>query len=141
MAQGNSVVLVGNLTKDPELRFTASGTAVTSGSIAVNERKKEGDEWVDVPSFFDFVVWQDQAEHVSESLGKGVRVILQGKLQTRTWEDDEKNKHYRTEVVVDEIGPALRWATANVTKASGGSGGGKGKPAAKAAPVDDGDPF
>jgi single-strand DNA-binding protein len=113
----SNVTLIGNLTRDPELRFTPSGVAVATVGIAVNRswRGKDG-EWQEQTSFFDCVVWREQAEQVAESLQQGARVIVSGRLEQRSWETKEGDKRYAVEVQVDEMGPSLRWATATVNK-------------------------
>ncbi len=128
----NTVTLVGNLTRDPELRIGATGTARMGGGIAVNRRtrNKQTEEWEDETSFFNFIAWGELAEHAAETFTKGHRVVLTGRLQQRSWETDEGEKRSTVEVVADEISPSLRWATANVERTAGK---GAGKPAAKAA--------
>ncbi|HEY6634073.1 MAG TPA: single-stranded DNA-binding protein [Acidimicrobiia bacterium] len=113
----SNVTLIGNLTRDPELRFTPSGVAVATIGLAVNRswRGKDG-EWQEQTSFFDCVVWREQAEQVAESLQQGARVIVSGRLEQRSWETKEGEKRYAVEVQVDEMGPSLRWATATVNK-------------------------
>ena len=115
---GNSVFLVGNITRDPELRFTPSGQATASFGLAVNRRwqNKQSQEWEEATSFFDIVCWREMAEHASESLGKGSRVMVSGRLEQRSWETQDGDKRSKVEVVADEVGPSLRWATAEVRK-------------------------
>jgi single-strand DNA-binding protein len=128
----NTVMLVGNLASDPELRFTPGGKPVANFSLAVNRRYKDGDEWKDkLDGFFRCNVWGDMAENVSESLSKGARVMVTGKLQQRSWEDkDSGEKRYAIEVQVDDVGPSLKWATAQIERtqrrSNGGSSGGGG---------------
>jgi single-strand DNA-binding protein len=130
MASDNNVTLVGNITRDPELRFTPSGQAVASFGIAVNRRwqNRQTNDWEEQTSFFDVKCWAQMAENVSESLGRGSRVIVTGRLEQRSWETDQGDKRSKVEVVADEIAPSLRWATAQVTRneRSGGEGGGGG---------------
>jgi single-strand DNA-binding protein len=118
MANGNNVTLVGNITRDPELRFTPSGQATASFGLAVNRRwqNRQTQEWEEATSFFDIVCWRDMAENASESLSRGSRVIVTGRLEQRSWETAEGERRSKVEVVADEIGPSLRWATAQVTK-------------------------
>ena len=118
MANGNTVVLVGNVTRDPELRFTPSGQATASFGLAVNRRwqNRQTQEWEEATSFFDVVCWREMAENVSESLARGTRVIVTGRLEQRSWETPEGEKRSRIEVIADELGPSLRWATAQVVK-------------------------
>src|SRR3972149_2199538 len=120
MANGNQGVLIGNLTDDPELRYTPSGTPVASFRIAINRRFKDQatGEWKDGDtSFFRCNVWRQQAENVAESLVKGARAIVVGRLRTRDWETQDGQKRTATEIEVDSVGPSLEWATAQVTKA------------------------
>ncbi len=118
MSNGNSVTLVGNITRDPELRFTPSGQANASFGLAVNRRwqDRQSGEWQEVTSFFDVVCWREMAENVSESLGRGARVVVTGRLEQRSWENQEGERRSKIEVVADDVGPSLRWATATVTK-------------------------
>ncbi len=115
---GNDVTLVGNLARDPELRFTPSGAAVANFGLAVNRRWKEqgSDEWSEAVSFVDVTVWQQLAENVAESLTKGDRVHVSGRLEQQSWESPEGEKRTKVIVVADEVGPSLRWATAQVAK-------------------------
>ncbi len=135
----NSVTLVGNLTADPELRFTASGVAMANISIAVSRRYQDrNNEWQEDTSFFRGTCWREIAENVSESLTKGARVIITGRLKQRSWENNEGEKRSAVEIEILDIGPSLRWATAAVTKTprpEGGSnyGGGATTPAAPVA--------
>ncbi len=131
MANDNSVTLTGNITRDPELRFTPSGQAVATFGLAVNRRwqNRQTNEWEEQVSFFDVKCWAQMAENVSESLGRGTRVVVSGRLEQRSWETDNGDKRSKVEVVADEIAPSLRWATAQVTKnerTDGGGGGGGG---------------
>ena len=113
----NAVTLVGNVTEDPELRFTPSGQAVANFTVAVNRRYKQGDKWEDkLDGFFRCSCWRDLAENAAESLRKGTRVVVVGRLQQRSWEDAEGNKRSAVEVQVDEVAPSLRWATASIQK-------------------------
>lgn len=99
MANLNKVILLGNLTRDPELRYTASGTAVTSFGLAVNDRVKQGDEWKEVPCFVDITVFGRTAENCSEYLNKGQPVLVEGRLNYRQWETQEGQKRSKLEVV------------------------------------------
>ena len=136
MSNGNSVTLVGNITRDPELRFTATGQATASFGLAVNRRwqNRQTQEWEEAVSFFDIVCWAGLAENVSESLQRGSRILVTGRLEQRSWETHEGETRSKIEVVADEIGPSLRWATAEVKKndrrTPGGDGnsGGGGRP-------------
>jgi single-strand DNA-binding protein len=128
MAGETTITVVGNLTDDPELRFTPSGAAVAKFRIASTPRTldRQSGEWKDgEPLFLACNIWRDAAEHVAESLQRGARVIVQGRLRQRSYETREGEKRTVYELEVDEIGPSLRYATAKVQKMSrSGSGGG-----------------
>lgn len=115
---GNSVTIVGNLTRDPELRYTPSGAATCQFGLAVNRRwqNKNNNEWEEATSFFNVVAWRELAENVGESLQKGARVLVTGRLEQRSWETPDGEKRSVVEVIADEVGPSLRWATAQVVK-------------------------
>ncbi len=110
------VTVVGNVTRDPELRFTPSGQATVSFGLTVNRRwqNRQTQEWVEATSFFDVVAWRDLATHAAESVARGMRVIVTGRLEQRSWETPEGDKRSRVEIVADDIGPSLRFATAEV---------------------------
>lgn len=112
-ATDNSVSVVGNMTRDPELRFTTNGAAVCNFSIAVNRRwwSKAMNDWEEDTSFFDVTAWAAIAENVAESLERGDRVIVVGRMDQRTWENDQGEKRSKVEIVADDVGPSLRWAT------------------------------
>lgn len=118
MATDNSIVLVGNITRDPELRFTNTGQPTATFGIAVNRKwqNRQTQEWEESTSFFDVVGWRELAENVSESLQRGARVMVTGRLEQRSWTTDAGENRSKVEVVADEIGPSLRWATAQITK-------------------------
>lgn len=144
---GNSVTLVGNIVDDPELRFTPAGQAMAKFRIAVNRRwqDRSTNEWQEETSFFGCTCWREQAENVAESLKKGARVIVTGRLQQRNWETPEGEKRSVVEIQVDEAGPSLRWATASVERNarkddSGGGGRGPGWEQPREQPADE-DPF
>ena len=124
------VSLVGNLTDDPEVRFTPNGTQVGSFRLAVTPRVREGDTWKDGDtSFFRINVWRELAEHVTDSLGKGDRALVLGRLRSRSWEDkDTGERRSAVEVEAEEVGPSLKWATAKPqrTNAKAGNGPSKG---------------
>lgn len=133
----NSVTLVGNLVDDPELRFTPSGVAMAKVRFAVNRRYQDrNQEWQEETSFFGGTCWREMAENVAESLQKGGRVIVTGRLEQRSWETQEGDKRSIVEVRIDEIGPSLRWATANVTRTprTGSGFGSEDRPAATVPP-------
>jgi single-strand DNA-binding protein len=120
VSSDNFTVQVGNLTNDPELRFTNSGTAVANFGLAVNTRIKDPNgAWRDGDThFFRVNVWRDQAENVAESLAKGNRAIVVGQLKTRSWETPEGDKRTVTEIDATEVAPSLRWAVATPEKAT-----------------------
>ncbi len=120
------VTLVGNITRDPELRFTSSGQAIASFGIAVNRRWQKNGEWQEQTSFFNVTAWAQLGENVAQSLGKGARVIVTGRLEQREYETREGEKRTAVDIVADEIGPSLRWATAQVEKTSRQSADGGG---------------
>ena len=129
MAGDTVITLVGNLTNDPELRFTPSGAAVANFTVASTPRTfdKNTNEWKDGEALFlRCSIWRQAAENVAESLQKGMGVIVQGRLKQRSYETKEGEKRTVYELDVDEVGPSLKWATAKVTKASRGGGGGYG---------------
>ena len=136
MAAGDTTItMIGNLVDDPELRFTPSGAAVAKFRVASTPRylDKQTNEWKDGESLFlQCQIWRQAAENVAESLTKGMRVILSGRLKQRSYETKEGEKRTVFEVEVDEVGPSLRNATAKVTKTqrAGGTGGGFSAPAA-----------
>lgn len=135
MANGNNVMLVGNITDDPELRFTSGGQAMAKFSIAVNRRwqDKSSGQWQEETDFFRCTAWREQAENIAESLQKGTRIIVTGRLQQRSWETPEGDKRSAVDIQVDEVGPSLRWATAQVSKNPRREGGGDWSPPAQAA--------
>lgn len=148
MAGDTTITVVGNLTADPELRFTPSGAAVANFTVASTPRiyDRQSGEWKDGEALFlRCNIWREAAENVAESLTRGSRVIVTGRLKQRSFETREGEKRTVVEVEVDEIGPSLRYATAKVNKASrsGGGGGGFGggsrqqSAPASSAPADD----
>ncbi len=127
MAGETVITVVGNITSDPELRFTPSGAAVANFTVASTPRTldKNTNEWKDGDALFlRCAIWRQAAENVAESLQRGMRVVVQGRLKQRSFETKEGEKRTVVELDVDEIGPSLKYATAKVTKASRGSGGG-----------------
>jgi single-strand DNA-binding protein len=120
MSSDNFTVQIGNLTNDPELRFTNNGTAVANFGLAVNTRVKDPDgAWRDGDThFFRVNVWRDQAENVHESLAKGHRAVVVGQLKTRSWETPEGDKRTVTEIDAAEVAPSLKWAIATPEKAT-----------------------
>lgn len=135
MAGETIITVVGNLTADPELRYTQSGLAVANFTIASTPRSfdRASNEWKDGEALFlRASVWREFAEHVASSLTKGSRVIAQGRLKQRSYETKEGEKRTTIELEVDEIGPSLRYATAQVTRSSGGAQSGQRATAAVA---------
>lgn len=125
----NTVTVVGNLTRDPELRFTTGGKGITSFGLAVNRRYQVNGEWQEKVSFFNVSAWDQLGENAAASLTKGTRIIVTGRLEQREYETQQGEKRSVVEIIADEIGPSLRWATASVertqrTNADGNSGGG-----------------
>ena len=153
MAGETIITVVGNLVDDPELRFTPSGAAVANFRIASTPRTfdKQSNEWKDGDALFlSCSVWRQAAENVAESLQRGMRVVVQGRLKSRQYETREGEKRTVFEIEVEEVGPSLKYATAKVTRANrsggggggfgggaGGAGGGAGNSAAGGAPADD----
>jgi single-strand DNA-binding protein len=129
MATDNTVTLIGNLTDDPELRFTPNGAAMANFRLAVTPRIRQGDTWTDgETSFFRINCWRALAENVTESLGKGSRAIVIGRLRMRSWKTDAGEKRSVVEVEADEVAPSLRFATGRVERSGskGTSSAGKG---------------
>ena len=135
----STVTIVGNITRDPELRYTGSGRSVTTFGVAVNRRwqNRQSGEWEEQVSFFNVTAWGDLGENVAASVTKGSRVIVTGRLEQRSYETQQGEKRSVVEIVADEVGPSLRWATAEVKKNDrrgpsdgGGGGGGSSRPVA-----------
>jgi single-strand DNA-binding protein len=142
MAGETIITVVGNLTADPELRFTPSGAAVASFTVASTPRNfdKNTNEWKDGDALFmRCSIWRQAAENVAESLQRGMRVIVTGRLQQRSYETREGEKRTVVEMQVDEVGPSLKYATAKVNRTQRGSSGGGfgGDSSGGSAPVDD----
>jgi single-strand DNA-binding protein len=143
MAGDTVITVVGNLTDDPELRFTSSGAAVANFTVASTPRffDKNTNEWKDGDALFlRCSIWRQAAENVAETLQKGARVIVQGRLKQRSYETREGERRTVYELDVDEVGPSLRYATAKVSKVSrsgGGGGGGFGGGAPSSPPAED----
>ena len=130
MAVENQISIVGNLTEDPELRFTPNGVAVANVRVAVNRRKRNAQtgEWDDqLDGFFTVNVWREMAENIADSLEKGSRVVVIGRLRSRSYEDREGQTRWVTEVEADEICPSLRFARAKITRNPRGQGQGQGQ--------------
>jgi single-strand DNA-binding protein len=118
MAQDNTVSVVGNLTREPELRFTPSGQATATFGVAVNRTwtDRQSQERRESTSFFDVVCWGSLAENAATSLARGTRVVVTGRLDQRSWETQDGDKRSKVEITADEIAPSLRWATVQVTR-------------------------
>jgi single-strand DNA-binding protein len=129
MAGDTIITVIGNITGDPELRFTPSGAAVANFTVASTPRQfdRQSNEWKDGETLFmRCSVWRDAAENVAESLARGTRVIVSGRLKSRSYETKEGEKRTVVEMEVDEVGPSLRYATAKVNRTQRGGGGGGG---------------
>ena len=143
----NSITVVGNLTRDPEMRYTASGVSTATFGVAVNRswRNQQTNEWEERTSFFNIVCWREMAENVAESIGKGTRVVVTGRLEQRSWETEQGEKRSIVEIVADDVSASLRFATAEVHKversgpSDGGGGGGAPRPAPVTTPAGGGD--
>lgn len=146
----NSITISGNITRDPEMRYTPSGVSKVTFGVAVNRswRNQQTQEWDEQTSFFNVVAWRQLAENVGASLTKGARVVVSGRLEQRSWETEAGEKRSIVEVVADDVAPSLRFATAEVHRVErsgpgdgGGGGGGQSRgpsPAPAAAPKTEG---
>lgn len=147
----NSITLVGNLTRDPEIRFTATGRAVASFGIAVGRRYQVNGEWQEQTSYFNITAWGQLGENAAATFTKGTRVVVTGRLEQREYTSREGEKRTAIDVIADELGPSLRWATATVVrtpKQDGQGGGSTNRPAntgtnpgTEATPFDGEEPF
>jgi single-strand DNA-binding protein len=131
----NAITVVGNVTRDPELKFLNNGQAALKLSIAVNRRwqNRQTQEWEERVSYFEVVGYGPMAENAANSLTKGSRIIVSGRLEQRSWENENGDKRSIVEINADEIGPSLKWATAVVTRTprpEGNTGGGASRPQA-----------
>jgi single-strand DNA-binding protein len=145
----NTITVSGNVTRDPELRFTPSGQGVASFSVAVNRswQNRQTQEWEEQTSFFDVKCWAQLGQNVSDTLNKGSRVVVTGRLEQRSWETEQGDKRYAFEIVADDVAVSLLYATAEIVRnerregdgasAGGGSSSGSsgGRPATSAAPT------
>lgn len=136
----NTITLVGNLTRDPELRFTANGRAVASFGIAVGRRYQVNGEWQEQTSYFNVTAWGDLGENAAASLSKGTRIVVTGRLEQREYTTREGDKRNAIDVIADELGPSLRWATAQVERTARKEGGAK-KTGGGTNPGNDAPPF
>ena len=128
MATDNTVTLIGNLTDNPEIRFTPNGVAVANFRLAVTPRVRQGDTWTDgETSFFRVNCWRALAEHAAESLTKGTRAIVIGRLRMRSWETPEGEKRSVVEVEAEEVAPSLKFATATLQRTSAKAAAGASK--------------
>ena len=129
----NSITVVGNITRDPEMRFTASGVSTVTFGVAVNRswRNQQTNEWEERTSFFNIVCWRELADNVGASLKKGTRVVVTGRLEQRSWETEQGDKRSIVEITADDIAASLRFATAEIHKVerSGPGDGGGRRPA------------
>ena len=142
MGFNNTVTVVGNVTRDPELRFAQSGTAIAQFGVAWNRRRQDQEDEV---SFFDVTCFRQLAENVAESLKKGARVVVYGTLKQRSWETDNGDRRSKVEILADDVAPSLRWASAEVTRnesrgggdhrSEGGRGGGEARSSGGARPA------
>ena len=116
MAFGNTVTVVGNVTRDPELRFSASGAAHCKFGLAWNHRYERNGEQMEDTSFFDVVCWSSLAENVADSITRGSRVVVFGRLDQQTWANQDGQRRSKVEIRADDVAPSLRWAKAEITK-------------------------
>ena len=121
MGFDNTVTVVGNVTRDPELRFAQSGMAIAQFGVAWNRRRQDQEDEV---SFFDVTCFRQLAENVAESVKKGARVVIYGTLQQRSWETDSGDRRSKVEILADDVAPSLKWATAAITRNERPGGGG-----------------
>lgn len=128
----NEITIIGNLTREPELRFTGGGTATCGFGVAVNRRYQQNGEWVDAPTnFFNVTVWGQYGENVAASLSKGDRVLVKGRLDFRKYQNKDGIEVSTHDIIADEVAPSLKYATAQMTRiersgGQGGQGGGGG---------------
>ena len=144
----STVTIIGNLTRDPELRFTGNGRSVASLGVAVSRRFQVNGEWQEQTSYFNVTAWGQLGDNVAATLHKGNRVVVTGRLEQRDYNTREGEKRTAIEIIADDIGPSLRWATAQIERnprgeGSGGGqrGGGPQAPTGDANPFDDEQPF
>ena len=129
MAQDNHITVSGNVTRDPELRYTTSGRGVAGFGVAVSRRWQQNNEWQEETSFFNVTAWSDLGENVAASVTKGVRVTVVGRLEQRKYTDKEGNERTTFEIIADDVSASFKWAQADIkriTKDSSGGGGGGG---------------
>lgn len=126
MAFGNTVQIVGNITRDPELRYTPNGASVANFSVAWNRRYERNGEQVEEVSYFDVACWGTLAENVASSLAKGHRVVVSGQLEQRSWDTPDGQRRSKVEIKADDVAPSLRWASVEITRNPRGDGFGGG---------------
>lgn len=140
----NTITVSGNITRDPEIRFTPSGQSVCSFSVAVNRswQNRQTQEWEEQTSFFDVKAWGQLGQNISDTVAKGSRVVVSGRLEQRSWETEQGERRYAFEIVADDVAVSLLYATAEISKnerregdAGGYAGGGGNRPAAAPAPA------
>ena len=128
MSVDNSITITGNLTHAPELKYTPGGTALCQLGLACGHRRKnqQTQEWEEDPGFYDVTVWSELAENVAESLTKGNRVTVTGRLSFRQWETEDGQKRSKVDIVADDVAASLRWATVGITRVTKEGGGWQG---------------
>ena len=132
----NTITVIGNVTREPELRYTQGGQAVTKFGVAVNRRWQQNNEWKESTSYFDVVCWGQLGENAATSFNKGARVIVTGRLEQRSYETAQGEKRSAVEIVADEVGPSLRWATAQIERNDRRPGDSGPAPRSQSAPTD-----
>jgi single-strand DNA-binding protein len=125
----NSVTVVGNVTRDPELRYTPGGKPVCKFGLAVNRRWQKDGEWVEDTSFFEVVAWGDLGENVAESIPSGARVSVAGRLDQERWENDGGEKRSKVQIVAEDVSASLRFATVSITRTSRAGSNSEAEPA------------
>jgi single-strand DNA-binding protein len=143
----NNITVVGNVTRDPEMRYTPTGISQITLGVAVNRswKNQQTNEWEERTSFFDVVCWRELADNVGASVKKGTRIVVTGRLEQRSWDNQQGEKQYRTEIIAEEVGPSLRFATADVHRTerrgpADGGGYGNDAPSGGGAPAPAGAP-
>jgi len=117
MADTNTITIEGNLTRDPEVRFSQSGNAVVNIGVAWSQNKRTASgDWESIPHFFDVTIFGDHGEHVAESLAKGTRVVVTGRLDYSSWTTEQGDKRSKVSILAESVSPSLRWATATVAR-------------------------
>lgn len=137
----STLTIIGNLTREPELRFTNTGKAVAHLSVAVNRRYQQGGEWKSDASFFEVRAWGELGENICSTLSQGNRVVVTGRLEQRSWEAEDGTKRSTIEIVADDVAPSLRFATAEVTRTEATRSTASGPAPSGATAADDESPF